>query len=937
MFFFKPVKMSVRFYNSFGKKHIGIDNASRVQMLSKVKAISIKNLIEEATYVKQYPTLNLPSPLTEVQAVTNLKNIIEKNKVNKSYIGQGYHDTVTPFPIKKHILQNPKWYTAYTPYQSEISQGRLESQYNFQTLIKELTGLPIANGGLLDEGSSAVEALNLMFNFNKKKKKTFVCSDKLHSQTLEILTHRATVLGITIKILDLEKTDLETEDVFGVMIQYPNTYGNILLYEELMSTCKDQQILTCGIADILSLVKLKSPKELGLDIALGTTQRFGVPMWFGGPHPCYFAVEKKLIRNVPGRIIGKSHDENGNEGFRLGLQTREQHIRHDKATSNICTSQSLLTNVVALFSMYHGKDGLNTIYDNIHSLTKTLDHHLAELGIDQLNEAYFDTLHLRHPDMHKFYESLLQNHICVRQINDSEIIINLDETTTIDDINFIIDTAKQRFHPVRHVKTKETTTSIFRKTSYMDLDIFKNYKTETQLMRYIYSLSNKDYTLCEGMIPLGSCTMKLNGSSQLEPLFWDKMNLHPYLPTKFTKGSVEFLTNIGDYLKEITGFDDVSFQSNSGSMGEYMGLLVIKKYFQTNNKKNKDTVLIPHTAHGTNFASASLAGLKIIKYDESISLEDFKLLTQKYQENIAGIMITYPNTTGVFTENIKEICEAIHAIDGLVYLDGANMNALVGLAKPAELGADICHLNLHKTFCIPHGGGGPGMGPVLCNKKLQPYLPKNSLQIESTGNPIGNITSSQWSSASILSIPYIYIATMGSKSLTRATETAILNANYLKSSLEEYYTIKDVNSNNRVGHEFIIDTTEFGSLNINENDLCKRLMDYTFHPPTMSWPRTNVMMFEPTESEDKEELDRLVSALISIRQEITEIEEKKYSLDNNVIKNAPHNTSLIYNDWKLPYSQKKAFYPLETLVDKKFHIPIGRINNVRGDKDLLKK
>ena len=936
MFFFKPVKMSVRFYNSFGRKHIGIDNHTKVHMLSKINAVSIKKLIEEATYVKNYPTLNLPATLTEDQAVKSLKTIIDKNKTNKSYIGMGYHDNYTPFPIKKHILQNPKWYTAYTPYQSEISQGRLESQHNFQTLIEELTGLPIANGGLLDEGSSAVEALNLMYNYNKKKKNTFICSDKLHPQTLDIIKHRGTVVGIDVKIVDLEKTTFDPEDVFGVMFQYPNTYGNIIMYEELISKCKDNKILTCGIADILSLVKLKSPKELGMDIALGTTQRFGVPMWFGGPHPCYFAVEKKLIRNVPGRIIGKSFDENGNEGYRLGLQTREQHIRHDKATSNICTSQSLLTNVVALYSMYHGKEGLTTIYDNIHNLTQELDNRLSELGINQLNSSYFDTLHLSHPDIYKLHNSLSDHDICVRPVSRNEIIINLDETTTKEDVDFIVEQAKQHFNSIQSVDNSVKNDTIYRKTPFMEQELFQKYNTETKLMRYIYSLSNKDYTLCEGMIPLGSCTMKLNGSSQLEPLFWDKMNIHPYLPKKYTEGSVEFIKEIGDYLTEITGFDDVSFQSNSGSMGEYMGLLVIKKYFETKNKSNKNTVLIPHTAHGTNFASATLSGLKIMKYDESISMEEFKTLTTKHKDSIAGIMITYPNTTGVFNENIKDICDTIHDIDGLVYLDGANMNALVGIAKPAELGADICHLNLHKTFCIPHGGGGPGMGPVLCNKKLQPYLPKNSLQVETTGTPIGNITSSQWSSASILSIPYIYIATMGSNSLTRATETAILNANYLKSCLEDYYTIKDVNTNNRVGHEFIIDTTEFGHLNITENDICKRLMDYSFHPPTMSWPRTNVMMFEPTESEDKEELDRLVDALISIRNEIKEIEEAKYDKENNVIKNAPHNTTLISEEWSFPYSQKKAFYPLETLVEKKFHVPIGRINNVKGDRELLK-
>ena len=936
MFFFKPIKMSARFYNSFGKKHIGVGTSDRAAMLTKVKAVSIKKLIEESTYIRKYPTLDLPPPLTETQAVHKLKTILDKNKQNKSYIGMGYHDTVLPYPIKKHILQNPKWYTAYTPYQSEISQGRLESQYNFQTLIKELTGLPVANGGLLDEGSSAVEALNLMYNYSKKKKNTLICSDKIHPQTLDILRHRGSVIGIDVKILDLENTEINTEDVFGVMFQYPNTFGNIVMYDSLVQKCKENDVLTCGIADILSLVKLRSPKEIGLDIALGTTQRFGVPMWFGGPHPCYFAVEQKLIRLVPGRIIGRSHDDRGNKGYRLGLQTREQHIRHDKATSNICTSQSLLTNVVALYSMYHGKEGLTTIYDTIHRLAQKLEQDLSELGIEQLNTSYFDTLHLRHPDIYKLNSELIKHNRCVRPVKTHEIVINIDETTTEEDINFIVDCAKLHFNSVErtNINTKK---QIERKSSLMNQDIFKKYNTETKLMRYIYSLGKKDYTLCEGMIPLGSCTMKLNSCSQLEPLLWDSMNIHPYLPKEYTEGYTEFIDSLGSYLKEITGFDDISFQSNSGSMGEYMGLLVIKKYLEENNHSKKNTVLIPHTAHGTNFASANLSGLNIIKYEESISMEEFHDFVSKHKETIACIMITYPNTTGVFNENIKEICDTIHDIGGLVYLDGANMNALVGIAKPSELGADICHLNLHKTFCIPHGGGGPGMGPVLCNKKLSPYLPKNPLQVEPDGRTIGNITSSQWSSASILSIPYIYISTMGATNLTKATETAILSANYLKECLDNHYTIKDVNTNGRVGHEFIIDTKEFNHVNITENDICKRLMDYSFHPPTMSWPRNNVMMFEPTESEDKEELDRLVSALISIRKEIKEVEDGKFTQDNNIIKNSPHSTTLISEEWAYPYSQKKAYYPEDYLKDQKFHIPIGRIDNVKGDRELLKK
>ena len=959
---------------TFSRRHIGINKTNINHMLKITKSNDLNKLISESTYIKIFKPIPVIKSYSEINSQNYLKQIMNKNKPNTCLIGMGYNNSILPNPIKRHVLENPQWYTAYTPYQAEISQGRLESQYNFQEIIKDLTGLPISNASLLDEASSAAEALNVCYNYYKNKKNIFICSNSIHPQVLNVIKTKAEILNVDLRIIDINTYKIPESDInniFGFYFQYPDTYGNIVVPKELIKQAKDNNILIACSADLLSLTTLVSPKEIGVDISLGTTQRFGIPMWFGGPHPAYFAVDKKLLRYIPGRIIGKSVDLLGEEVYRLGLQTREQHIRKDTATSNICTSQSLLTNVVSFYSLYFGKEGLKDKYNKIHNNTKILDYGLRLLGFDQLNTNYFDTICIEHENCHILYDELLKRDILVRIVpNSNKIILNLDELTTKDDLIKILNIAAEvclynysnsnsntkyieLFHleKIKHITSyitdKDININLKRKTDFFTDKIYSKYQTETELLRYIYKLSKKDYTLCNGMIPLGSCTMKLNGTTQLEPLSWEStMNVHPYSPKDYSKGYMELINKTGEYLKKITGFNNVSFHSNSGAMGEYSGLLCIRKYHEKNMNYNnisklRDIILIPISAHGTNFASARMANLKIVKFDENMSNEEFEELVKTYKDVLAGIMITYPNTNGVFQKDVKKINDIIHKYGGLVYMDGANMNALMGLTNPAEQGADICHLNLHKTFCIPHGGGGPGMGPILCNNRLKDCLPENELQLSNyntnyvpSKNSIGNTTSSQWSSASLLTIPYLFIKTMGNMELQNVSKIAILNSNYLKDSLKEYYTIIDVNENGRVGHEFIIDTSEFKKYNITELDISKRLIDYSFHPPTMSWPRQNVLMFEPTESESLEELDRLVEALISIRKEIEEIGNGEYTLEDNVIVNSPHSFKMI-NDWKYSYTPKKAFYPVDNLLQNKYEVPITRVNDKYGDKKLL--
>ena len=932
-----PKNVHSRCYNSFSRRHLGVNNLEIDQMLKKCNVNSLDNLVKEVIPNKVNHKLKYVPSISEDSALKEINKIMDQNIITKNYIGLGYTQSILPNIIKRSILENPRWYTAYTPYQSEISQGRLESLFNYQKVITDLTDLDISNASLLDEASSSAEVINMFLNKTKFKKNDFFCSEDIHPYILDVIKTKARVAGINLHIDNLNRINVD-ENTLGVLFQYPNTYGEIDIPFNLLEECKANNILTACNTNLLALTNIITPGELGIDIAFGNAGNLGVPIWFGGPHPAFISCSKDLIRFLPGRIIGESKDKIGEDAYRIALQTREQHIKRDKATSNICTSQALLANVVSMYSIYHGQDGLKHISSKISSHANRLHNFFESVNIKVLNQNYFDTIVIEDSKINLLYDKLSSNNILTRKINDNKLSFTFDETTNNNDVDKIIAIIKDVYN-VNNNNIKpynyNLNEQLIRKTDFMTDPIFENYQTETELLRYITKLDNKDYTLCDGLIPLGSCTMKLNSSTQLQPLSWENvMNVHPYTPAEYSQGYFEMIDRLSEYLKDITGFNHISYQSNSGAMGEYSGLLCIKKYHEMNDD-NRYICIIPESAHGTNFASASLAGMKIVKFNDNITLEEFKSLVEKHSENLSCIMITYPGTDGVFQKNIVEINSIIHNNGGLVYMDGANMNALVGITSPASCGADVCHLNLHKTFCIPHGGGGPGMGPILCNDKLGKYLPQNNLQVNGNDNNIGNITSSQWSSASILTIPLIYIMTMGSENLKLASEIAILNANYLKSSLEDHYTIKDVNENNRVGHEFIIDTTEFKELNITELDIAKRLIDYNFHPGTMSWPRKGVIMLEPTESESKKELDRFINAMISIREEIKEIENDNLCLDNNVIKNSPHALNLLKTEWRYPYSINKAFFPVQGLDHKKFPTT-NRVDDAHGDLKLLR-
>jgi glycine dehydrogenase len=958
-----------RYFSQIYNRHLGIRKKELPDMLAVTQSPTLPSLIKKSiiptmTEKKTSPKVNLdtiPSEFmnSEREVSLNLKEMLDRNKPHTSVIGLGYHNVVTPYPIKRHILENPKWYTAYTPYQAEISQGRLEAQYNYQTIIQELTNLPVSNASLLDEASTAAEVLNMCYHYkNKKGKKTFILDSNIHPQIREVMNTKADILGVKLLIGDLQKWgdnlnmlvnyNFDYEDVFGMMFSYPNTYGNISVPEKLINFFKKNNVSICANSDILSLFNLQPPSEYGVDICFGTAQRLGVPLFFGGPHPAYLATSKKYMRLMPGRIIGKSVDTLGKECYRLGLQTREQHIRREKATSNICTSQSLLANVVGFYVYYFGKNEIQRKAWETHCKAKLLDYFFKEIGFQNKNENYFDTIHLTTDLVPQISHTLLEKDIILRLVDNKNLCLSMDETITIPKIYEILNLVYELVHEnitLTQVETKfleilkepsHYEKFVRQNQDFLNCDKFSDSKTETEFLRYVHQLTKKDYTLCEGMIPLGSCTMKLNSVYQLESLGWDSVqSYHPYTLPEYVKGYHYLFLELGKYLKDITGFSNVSFQSNSGAMGEYSGLLCIKKYHQVRNDFDRNICLIPKSAHGTNFSSASLAGFKVISYDDDLDWNDFIDLVSKIHHNLGCLMITYPGTNGIFQSNIQKITELIHNYGGLVYLDGANMNALVGLVKPGEIGADVCHLNLHKTFCIPHGGGGPGMGPILCNDKLGDYLPSNIFQTSNynTEKSIGMITGSLWSSASLLTIPYQYILGMGEEGLREASKIAILNANYMKDKLKNYYQIIDTNDLGLVAHEFIIDTSNFRKYNITELDIAKRLMDYSFHPPTMSWPRSQVLMFEPTESENKEELDRLINALISINKEIQEI-IKDGNFENNILKNAPHSMDLI-TDWNYDYSMEKAFFPVPELKENKFWPHTNRINDIEGDKKLL--
>ncbi len=934
----------------FESRHNGPDAHQIAEMLKVVKAPSVDALIEQTVpaNIRLKKPLNLPAAKSEFDFLKEFKKTVSKNKIFKSYLGTGYYNTITPGVILRNILENPGWYTAYTPYQAEIAQGRLEALINFQTMIIDLTGLQIANASLLDEATAAAEAMHLLHasrKSNKKNASRFFVDKNVFPQTIDLLRTRSAPLGIELVISDIGKLDITDPNLFAIYIQNPNNDGAIKDYTPLIESAHEKEVFVVMGTDLMSLVLMKSPGEMGADIAVGSSQRFGVPMGFGGPHAAFFAIREEFKRLIPGRLIGASIDAKGNPGYRMALQTREQHIRREKATSNICTAQVLLSVMAGMYSVYHGPEGMKKIAGRIHGLAKMLDNGVKELGFKQVNENFFDTLKIAVDNIQAVEREAVSHELNFRY-SDGHIGISLDETTSVDDVNKILSViaaSANKPYTGGRVENKVVSwpSSLIRTSTFLTHPVFNSHHSEHEMLRYIKKLENKDLSMVHSMISLGSCTMKLNATSEMIPVTWPELGqMHPFAPSNQTKGYAEMITHLEDWLKEITGFTGVSLQPNSGAQGEYAGLLVIRAYHQNRGDHHRNISLIPASAHGTNPASAVMAGMEVVvvKSDEEgkIDVADLKAKATQYKDNLSCLMVTYPSTHGVFEEAIMDICETIHSHGGLVYMDGANMNAQVGLTSPANIGADVCHLNLHKTFCIPHGGGGPGMGPICVNDKLKPFLPGHAIVKTGGTQAIHAVSAAPWGSASILAISYAYIAMMGGEGLTNATKLAILNANYIKEKLNGQYKILYTGSQGRCAHEMIVDCRDFKKSGIEVEDIAKRLMDYGFHAPTVSFPVAGTLMIEPTESESKEELDKFCRVLIEIRNEIREVEEGKADKENNVLKNAPHTAAVITADeWTLPYSRQKAAYPLPYVKDAKFWPAVSRIDNAYGDRNLV--
>lgn len=939
--------------NEFSGRHIGPNKTETTAMLAEIGVESLDELISKTIPdgIRIKTELALPPAISEFEYLNELKKTAGKNKIFKSYIGQGYYDTITPSVILRNVFENPGWYTAYTPYQAEIAQGRLESLLNYQTMVSDLTALPVANASLLDEGTAAAEAMAMLFNHKNKNhdhitSPKFFVDEKIFAQTKDVLITRAAPIGVELVLGDF--TNVELDDLyFGAIVQYPATDGFVNDYRAFIGKAHEVNAMVIMATDLLALTLLTPPGELGADVAIGSSQRLGVPMGFGGPHAAFFATRDEFKRNIPGRIIGVSVDAQGNRCLRMALQTREQHIRREKATSNICTAQALLSNMAAMYVIYHGAAGIKNIAKRIHLLAIQLQSNLTALGIEQLNPAFFDTLKISLPDTASLKTLAEQHEINFNYHADGTITISLDETTTQADIAaiakvFAAATGKAIGEPI------PVTTSVYnfpgdlkRTSSFLQHPVFNTHHSESQMMRYIKFLENKDLSLNTSMISLGSCTMKLNAASELIPVSWPEFGrIHPFVPTTQTGGYQQVITELENYLSTITGFAATSLQPNSGAQGEYAGLLTIRAYHQSKGESHRNVVLIPISAHGTNPASAVMAGMKVVvtKCDEAgnIDVADLKEKAAAHKDDLAALMVTYPSTHGVFEESIKEICETIHQYGGQVYMDGANMNAQVGLTSPGMIGADVCHLNLHKTFAIPHGGGGPGVGPICVAKQLVPFLPGHvNLNNEPTKSHA--VSAAPYGSASILLISYAYIKMLGAKGLRNATEYAILNANYMKARLEKYYKILYSGKNGTAAHEFIVDLRPFKtSAGIEAEDVAKRLMDYGFHAPTLSFPVAGTLMIEPTESEDKGELDRFCDALISIYNEIKAIEGGNVDKKENVLKNAPHTLHVITaNEWSKPYSRQQAAFPLPYVQENKFWPAVSRVNNTYGDRNLV--
>ena len=940
----------------FESRHIGPSKEDIKEMCSVCGVSSVDELIDETvpSNIRLKNKLKLDEPLSEYEFINLIQSVASKNKVFKSYIGMGYNPTILPSVIQRNILENPGWYTQYTPYQAEIAQGRLEALLNFQTVVSDLTSLPIANASLLDEATSAAEAMVMFFNNRKKEKgnaKKFFVSDEVFPQTIDVLKTRSKPLGIEL-LIDNHKTIELTDEFFGLLVQYPAMNGEIYNYTKLFSKADELKIYKVVAADLLSLTLLVPPGEFGADCAVGTTQRFGIPMGFGGPHAAYFATKEEFKRVIPGRIIGVSVDSQGNRALRMALQTREQHIKRERATSNICTAQVLLAVMAGMYSVYHGPENLKAISLRINNLTNILSKSLVDLGLIQINKNYFDTITFL---VDESIKQKIKNESLKRKLNlnfftKGRFSISLSETTTLTDVDELIETIAsaigKEYKKSESDFNNDSKVSFdyeFERTSkYLEHDIFNSYKSETDILRYMKYLENKDLSLVHSMIPLGSCTMKLNATTEMLGVTLPQFsNIHPFTPEEQLTGYLEMFREFENQLAEITGFDSVSLQPNSGAQGEYAGLSVIKAYLEDKGELHRNIALIPSSAHGTNPASAVMAGMKVVVVNcddkGNIDVNDLKTKAELHKNNLAALLVTYPSTHGVFEESIKEICEIIHQNGGQVYMDGANMNAQVGLTSPAEIGADVCHLNLHKTFCIPHGGGGPGVGPIAVAKHLSPFLPGHSIVNINKGKSINAVSAAQFGSASVIVISYAYIKMMGESGLSNATKMAILNANYIKAKLEPYYKVLYSGSKGRVAHELIFDMREFKqSAHVEVEDIAKRLMDYGYHAPTVSFPVAGTLMIEPTESEPKSEMDKFCEALISIREEIREIENGIDDVKNNVLKNSPHTAQMVVSDsWNYPYLREKAAYPIAYLRKNKFWPSVSRVDNAYGDRNLV--
>ena len=939
--------------NEFISRHIGPNETDAKAMLKKIGVGSLNELMDKTvpSSIRMSHELNIPAAMSENEYLKHIKEISLKNKIFSNYIGQGYYDTITPSVILRNVFENPGWYTQYTPYQAEISQGRLESLLNFQTMVSDLTGLPIANASLLDEATAAAEAMTMFFNsLNKQdhiERPKFFVDKEIFPQTKDVLVTRANPVGIEI-VEGNYKTAAIDSTYFGAIVQYPNDKGSVEDYREFISKVHSAGGFAVMATDLLALTLLTPPGELGADVAVGSAQRFGVPLGYGGPHAAFFAAKDDFKRSIPGRIIGVSIDAQGNRALRMALQTREQHIKREKATSNICTAQALLANMAAMYAVYHGADGLKNIAKRVALLTQTVAEAIEQRGFDLVSQNFFDTIVVKTDELPAIKAKAERQLINLRYIDNNHIGISLDETTTTEDLYDLINCFENDKDPVafdiyldddlQHIPTP-----LVRHSAFLTHPVFNAHRSESQMMRYIKLLENKDLSLNTSMISLGSCTMKLNAASEMMPLSWAHWSkIHPFAPADQTKGYQYIIDELSNYLCEITAFDACSLQPNSGAQGEYAGLLTIRSYHESRGDHHRNVMLIPISAHGTNPASAVMAGMKVVvvKALENgyIDVEDLKAKAQQHSANLSGIMITYPSTYGVYEESVKEITAIVHQHGGQVYMDGANMNAQVGLTAPGLIGADVCHLNLHKTFAIPHGGGGPGMGPICVKKHLAEFLPGHvEVKSEKLKVKSNAVSAAPYGSASILLISYGYIRMLGNEGVKAATENAILNANYMRARLEGAYDILYTNHNGQCAHEFIVDLRPFKkSAEIEAEDVAKRLIDYGFHAPTMSFPVPGTIMIEPTESEDKAELDRFCNALLSIREEIKAIEEGKADKKDNALKHAPHTQFVVTADeWKHAYSRQTAAFPLYYVTLNKFWPSVARVNNTHGDRNLI--